>query len=176
MVKLAGFALSAAYTSVSKDANGLTVTNFGTGVKSPLYTQQVLNQVFIDGHFGDSDTWQVKGVYKGLGGKFVAQYASSSLETKSDDYAEFDFIYATKFNTSVGDIGAKAMWMNQSFPGPVAGSISKGRYKQRSSFDRFLRLLGTVLNRSTFRVQALPDSNLLFYTSTFLQSHKTLYV
>ena len=128
--KIAGFALSAAYTSVNIDGaadglNVLTVTNFGTSVKSPLYTQQVLNQVFIDGHFGDSDTWQIKGVYKGLGGKFVAQYASSDLETKTDDYAEFDFIYATKFNTAYGDIGAKAMWMNQSFPGPVAGAISK---------------------------------------------------
>ena len=74
--KIAGFALSAAYTSVNMGDNSISVTNFGTGVKSPLYTQQVLNQVFIDGHFGDSDTWQVKGVYKGLGGKFVAQYAS----------------------------------------------------------------------------------------------------
>ena len=128
--KIAGFALSAAYTSVDIDGadrglNALTVTNFGTSVKSPLYTQQVLNQVFIDGHFGDSDTWQIKGVYKGLGGKFVAQYASSDLETKADDYAEFDFIYATKFNTTYGDLGLKAMWMNQSFPGPVAGDISK---------------------------------------------------
>jgi len=128
--KVAGFALSAAYTSVDIDGaadglNVLTVTNFGTSVKSPLYTQQVLNQVFIDGHFGDSDTWQVKGVYKGLGGKIVAQYAVSDLETKDDDYAEFDFIYATKFNTTYGDLGLKAMWMNQSFPGPVAGSESK---------------------------------------------------
>ena len=126
--KIAGFALSAAYTSVNIDtdvATALTVTNFGTAVKSPLYTQQVLNQVFIDGHFGDSKTWQIKGVYKGLGGKFVAQYASSDLETKADDYAEFDFIYATKFNTQYGDLGLKAMWMNQSFPGPVAGFESK---------------------------------------------------
>ncbi len=124
--KLGPVALSAAYTSVNIDGtdrglNILTVNNFGTSVKSPLYVQQVLNQVFIDGHFGDSDTWQVKGVYKGLGGKFVAQYASSDLETKTDDYAEFDFIYATKFNTTYGDLGLKAMWINQSFPGTVAG-------------------------------------------------------
>ena len=74
------FSAVAAYTSVDMDdptvLNVLTVTNFGTGVKSPLYTQMVLNQVFIDGHFGDSDTWMVKGVYKGLGGKIVAQYAN----------------------------------------------------------------------------------------------------
>jgi len=124
--KIGPVSLLAAYTSVNidDDTSVLTVNNFGTGVKSPLYVQQVLNQVFIDGHFGDSDTWQVKGVYKGLGGKFVAQYASSDVATKTDDYAEFDFIYATKFNTAYGDIGAKAMWINQSFPGPVAGDIS----------------------------------------------------
>ena len=53
------FSASAAYTSVNIEDghNVLTVTNFGTAVKSPLYTQMVLNQVFIDGHFGDSDTW-----------------------------------------------------------------------------------------------------------------------
>ena len=124
--KIAGFALSAAYTSVDidDDVAALTVTNFGTAVKSPLYTQQVLNQIFIDGHFGDSDTWQIKGVYKGLGGKFVAQYAVSDVAANDDDYAEFDFIYATKFNTTYGDLGAKVMWMNQSFFGPVAGDVS----------------------------------------------------
>jgi len=116
--KVGPVALSAAYTSVDMEANSISVTNFGTGVKSPLYTQQVLNQVFIDGHNGDADTWQVKGVYKGLGGKLVAQYANSN--TANDwDYGEFDFIYATKFNTAYGDIGAKAMWINQDFDGAL---------------------------------------------------------
>jgi len=115
--KIGPVSLLAAYTGVDIDdrVTALTVTNFGTAVKSPLYTQQVLNQIFIDGHFGDSDTWQVKGVYKGLGGKFVAQYASSSMDNKTDDYNEFDFIYATKFNTAYGDLGLKAMWMYQDF-------------------------------------------------------------
>ncbi len=121
------FALSAAYTGVDIDdrVHALTVTNFGTAVKSPLYTQQVLNQIFIDGHFGDSDTWQIKGVYKGLGGKFVAQYAQSDVDASTDDYSEFDFIYGTKFNTQYGDIGVKAMWINQSFFADVAGNDSK---------------------------------------------------
>ena len=113
------FALSAAWTSVDIDDHvpALTVTNFGTAVKSPLYTQQPLNQIFIDGHFGDSDTWQIKGVYKGLGGKLIAQYASSSMDLKANDYSEFDLIYATKLNTAYGDLGLKAMWMNQDFDG-----------------------------------------------------------
>lgn len=125
--KIAGFALSAAYTGVDimDDLPALTVTNFGTGVKSPLYTQQVLNQVFIDGHFGDADTWQIKGVYKGLGGKFIAQYAQTDVSGKDDPFGEFDFIYATKFNTSAGDLGLKVMWINQSFFAPVAGNESQ---------------------------------------------------
>jgi len=136
---LAGFALSAAYTSVNIDDRvaALTVTNFGTAVKSPLYTQQVLNQIFIDGHFGDSDTWQIKGVYKGLGGKFVAQYAQSDVAASDDDYSEFDFIYATKFNTTYGDLGLKAMWINQSFFAPVAG------YESLDDTNNVLRLIAS---------------------------------
>ncbi len=121
------FSVLAAYTSVDidDDITALTVTNFGTAVKSPLYTQQVLNQIFIDGYFGDSDTWQVKGVYKGLGGKLIAQYASSSMDKKVNDYNEFDFIYATKLNTSYGDIGLKAMWINQDFDGFTVDTIDE---------------------------------------------------
>ncbi len=123
--KIGPVSLLAAYTSVDIDdrVQALTVTNFGTAVKSPLYTQQVLNQIFIDGHFGDSDTWQVKGVYKGLGGKIIAQYASSSMDLKTEDYNELDLIYATKLNTSYGDIGLKAMWMYQDFDGFTVNTI-----------------------------------------------------
>ncbi|KYJ86114.1 hypothetical protein [Sulfurovum riftiae] len=112
------FSALAAYTGVDTDG-GLTVTNFGTGVKSPLYTQMVLNQIFIDGHQGDVDTWMIKGIYKGLGGKFIAAYGASDVEDGLDgndhDFNEFDFIYATKFNTAYGDLGLKAMWINQDF-------------------------------------------------------------
>ncbi|BAF73134.1 hypothetical protein [Sulfurovum sp. NBC37-1] len=127
--KLAGhfgdFTVGAAYTTVDIDDDiaVLTVNNFGTGVKSPLYTQMVLNQIFIDGHFGDSDTWQVKGSYKGLGGKFIAAYGSSSCDFKANDYNELDLIYATKFNTAYGDIGLKAMWINQDFDGFTVNKV-----------------------------------------------------
>ncbi|AKF24081.1 hypothetical protein YH65_00645 [Sulfurovum lithotrophicum] len=123
--KVGPIALSAAYTSVDMEANSISVTNLGTGVKSPLYTQQVLNQVFIDGHNGDADTWQIKGVYKGLGGKFVAQYANS--DTENDwNYGEFDFIYGTTFNTAYGDLGLKAMWINQDFDGAPKAGVNSG--------------------------------------------------
>ena len=137
--QIADFSLSAAYTGVDIDdqISALTVNNFGTAVKSPLYTQQVLNQIFIDGHFGDSDTWQIKGVYKGLGGKFVAQYAQSDVEASDDDYSEFDFIYATKFNTTYGDLGLKAMWINQSFFAPVAG------FESQDDTNNVLRLIAS---------------------------------
>ena len=119
------FFASAAYTGVDIDDEipVLTVNNFGTGVKSPLYTQVVLNQIFIDGHFGDSDTWQIKGGYKGLGGKFTLAYTSSSMDLKVNDYNEFDFIYGTKFNTQYGDIGLKAMWINQDFDGFTVNKV-----------------------------------------------------
>jgi hypothetical protein len=114
------FSALVAYTGVDiGDIPALTVTNFGTGVKSPLYTQMVLNQIFIDGHQGDSNTLMIKGVYKGLGGKFIAAYGMSDtaddLYSNNHDYNELDLIYATKFDTSYGDIGLKAMWMNQDF-------------------------------------------------------------
>ena len=70
----------------------------------------------------------VKGVYKGLGGKFVAAYAVSNDNADiAWDYAELDVIYATKIAIlQYGDIGAKAMWMNQDFDGAAkAGFISK---------------------------------------------------
>ena len=115
------FSANVAYTGVDIDdkTRVLTVTNFGTGVKSPLYTQMVLNQVFIDGHQGDVGTWEIKGSYKGLGGKFILAYGSSDVDSgvsgNNHDYDEFDAIYATKFNTQYGDLGLKAMWINQNF-------------------------------------------------------------
>ena len=103
--KLGPVSLTAAYSSVDVDDTvrgaAVALVNLGTHVKTPLYTQMVLNQIFIDGGFGDVDTWEIKAVYKGLGGKLVAAYGSSDNEADTADYNEFDFIYATKFNTSV---------------------------------------------------------------------------
>lgn len=75
-----------AYTKVGK---GDKVHNLGTGVKTPLYTQMILNQGAIK---ADNDTVMLKGITKAGPGKLIAQYAS----TKSDsagDYGELDVIY-----------------------------------------------------------------------------------
>jgi hypothetical protein len=90
------FSASVAYSSVDDGDAG--VFNVG-GVKTPLYTQMILNQNFIA---KDADTVTVKGVVKALGGKFIAQYGMTTLNANGDtlledqDYNEFDFIYKTK--------------------------------------------------------------------------------
>ena len=62
------FSATVAYSSVDEGNAG--VFNVG-GVKTPLYTQMILNQNFIA---SDADTILVKGAVKALGGTFIAQY------------------------------------------------------------------------------------------------------
>ncbi len=91
------FSLAAIYTSV--DDSGFGVFNVG-GVKTPLYSQLILNQNFI--RF-DSDTFVAKAGVKALGGKFGAAYNYSTFNasTTEDAYQEFDLTYKTKvFNDS----------------------------------------------------------------------------
>jgi len=97
------FGLTAAYSSVDDGTSGLF--NVG-GVKTPLYTQMILNQGFIR---SDADTILVKATAKALGGKFIAQYGMTTMNerdllgvTSDVDYNEFDFIYKTKvWNDSI---------------------------------------------------------------------------
>lgn len=94
-------ALCLAYTSVSGDdkKNNIAVANLGTGVKTPLYTQMILNQNAIK---LDSNTFMVKGVYNtGAYGKIIAQYAGTTAGKSNKmgsekDYNEFDLIYKVK--------------------------------------------------------------------------------
>ena len=92
--KINMFSLLAAYSSVDDGDTG--VFNVG-GVKTPLYTQMILNQNFIR---SDADTILLKGVVKALGGKFIAQYGMTTMNDRGIlgdvDYNEFDFIYKTK--------------------------------------------------------------------------------
>jgi hypothetical protein len=102
--KINMFSLLAAYSSVDDGATG--VFNVG-GVKTPLYTQMILNQNHIA---TNADTVLLKGVVKALGGKFIAQYGMTTehdypylvdengdvVATGDVDYNEFDFIYKTK--------------------------------------------------------------------------------
>jgi hypothetical protein len=94
------FGLTAAYSSVDEGYTGLF--NVG-GVKTPLYTQMILNQGMIS---SNADTFLIKGTAKALGGKFIAQYGGTTMNDRvidadagivdDIDYAEFDFIYKTK--------------------------------------------------------------------------------
>ena len=87
--KVGPVALTGAYTNV--DDGAVSVQNRGTGVKTPLYTQMILNQGFIA---LDSSTILAKGVM-GLGdGKLIAQYAMSDRD--AGDYGELDVIYKFK--------------------------------------------------------------------------------
>jgi hypothetical protein len=96
------FSASLAYTSVDDGGiQGLTTTNVG-GVKTPLYTQLILNQGYIS---YDSDTFVARAGLKALGGKFGAAYNYSDLGSSrvlgSGEYTEFDLTYKTKvFNGS----------------------------------------------------------------------------
>ena len=90
-----------AYTSVDGDdsKDQVAIKNFGTGIKTPLFTQMVYNQNAIA---LDANTFVLKAVYDtGSYGKFVAQYGAttagkSNLMGSEKDYNEFDLIYKIK--------------------------------------------------------------------------------
>jgi len=89
-------ALSLAYSTV--DDGAVPVANFGTGVKTPLYTQMVLNQWAIK---KDADTVVLKGVVPAGPGKLIAQYGMTTANKTNvlgdgNDYQELDIMY--KFN------------------------------------------------------------------------------
>jgi len=92
-----GLTLCAAYTDV--DDGDLSVSNTGTGIKTPLFTQMVYNQNAIK---QDSNTWMAKAAYNTGGyGTIIAQYSDSStgdMNSMGDgaDYSELDVIYKIK--------------------------------------------------------------------------------
>ena len=100
--KFGMFDASLAYSSV--DDGTVDAVNFGTGVKSPLYTQAILNQNTIR---RDSDTFKVTLGAKALGGKFTGVYINSDLGDTANasvfgnkggagTYQETELIYKTK--------------------------------------------------------------------------------
>ena len=120
--KINMFSLLAAYSSVDEGATG--VFNVG-GVKTPLYTQMILNQGFIS---SNADTLLVKGVVKALGGKFIAQYGMTTLNDRpmvvgvdDIDYNEFDFIYKTKvWNDKISLLAA---YVNQDLEAKIVDDV-----------------------------------------------------
>jgi len=84
--------LKLAYSTV--DDGTLSVQNVGTNVKTPLYTQMILNQAHIS---RDADTFLVKGVLPVGPGKLIAQYgATTDNSNAGTDYNELDVIYKFK--------------------------------------------------------------------------------
>jgi len=94
--KAGSSALSLAYSTV--DDGAVPIHNLGTGVKTPLYTQMVLNQWAIK---KDADTFLLKSVTPVGPGKLIAQYGMTTANKTNilgdgNDYQELDVMY--KFN------------------------------------------------------------------------------
>jgi len=95
-IKVAGKAgpanLTLAYTTV--DDGDVPIANVGTGVKTPLYTQMILNQGAIK---SDNDTVMLKAAMPAGPGKAIAQYAMTTDNSNTgNDYNELDLIYKFK--------------------------------------------------------------------------------
>jgi len=85
------FNVELAYTSVDEGNAG--IFNVG-GVKTPLYTQMILNQDFIR---SDNDTFVARAGVKALGGKFGLAYDyTTDNSIAENDYTELDLTYKTK--------------------------------------------------------------------------------
>lgn len=85
------FNLSLAYSNVNDGDTG--VFNVG-GVKTPLYTQMILNQGAIR---SDNDTIVARAGVKALGGKFALAYDyTTDNSDANNDYQELDLVYKTK--------------------------------------------------------------------------------
>ncbi len=89
--KIAMVDASLAYSNVDDGDTG--VFNVG-GVKTPLYTQMILNQKAIK---SDNDTFVVRAGIAALGGKFGLAYDYTTDNSDADnDYQELDLTYKTK--------------------------------------------------------------------------------
>ena len=104
--KLSMFSLMAAYSSVGSGTVG--ITNLGTLVKSPLYTQMVLNNVGQYHAAPGSEFVKVGGSVKGLGGTWKAFYGAGTNDDNllKGDYTEFDFMYVAKITENIKFFGA----------------------------------------------------------------------
>jgi len=87
--KLEPTTLTLAYSHVGDGGNSMT--NLGTNVKTPFYTQLIFNQTRID---QDNDTVMLAAVVPLAVGKLIIRDADTkSNDVARPDYNEFDFIY-----------------------------------------------------------------------------------
>ena len=105
--KFGMFTAMAAYTSVDEDG-AVPIFNLGTGVKSPLYTQMVLNNVGNYHAAPGSDFLKIGGTVKALGGTVKAFYGAGTndADATKGDYTEFDLMYVTKLTKNLKVFGA----------------------------------------------------------------------
>ncbi len=88
--KVSGVNLSLAYSKV----NAGVIDNVGTGVKTPLYTQMILNQGAIK---TNNDTVVLAGAMPVGTGKIIAKYdMTTDNSVAGKDYQELDLIYKFK--------------------------------------------------------------------------------
>jgi len=120
--------LSLAYTSVSGDDDNVNIAfkNFGTGIKTPLFTQMVYNQ---DNIALDSDTAVAKLAYSlGTNGTIITQYgitdAGKSNIAGGSDYAEFDLMYKLK----AGGIKYFIAYINRDWDQKSSGQLNAHGY------------------------------------------------
>jgi len=134
------FDASVAYSSV--DDGSLNIANLaGAGVKTPLYTQAILNQNTIK---RDSDTIKVAVGAKALGGKFTAVYINSDLGdtalpsvfgqdvSGAGTYQEFELIYKTKVGENTTLFAA---YINQNDDRQVDDTQNFVRFWARYNFN-----------------------------------------
>ena len=144
------FGLSAAYSSVNDGA--LTISNIGTrGVKTPLYTQSILDQNAIK---KDADAFKIAATMKALGGKFGLAYinadmgksslggtffgglngldAAAAAGNTSGTYEEIDVTYKTKISENTTLFAA---YVNQSDDRFVDKSQNFVRFWARYNFN-----------------------------------------
>lgn len=142
--KIAGnfgmFDASVAFSTV--DDGTVDIHNWGTGVKTPLYTQALLNQNTIK---RDSDTFKVAVGAKALGGKFTAYYINSDLGTTANasvfgttggagTYDELALMYKTKITENTTLFAAYAYQNDDREVAPVDESNNFVRVWARYAF------------------------------------------
>ncbi len=98
--------ISLAYSHVND--GDVELRNFGTGIKTPLYTQMIGNQNFTS---SDCDTYVLKTVTKLPKGKLIATYDNTKDNSVAkNDYQELDVVYKFKafdMNMLLAYIGQK---------------------------------------------------------------------
>jgi hypothetical protein len=113
-MKIDALSLTAAYTTVNDGAVGIRNTG---GIKTPLYTQMILNQTSL---YLDNDTYMLKVAYSfGEAGTLIAQGAITDDKSVADrDLTDLELVYKVK----AGGVDFLAAYVNQSWDAPAGAA------------------------------------------------------